>query len=63
MVEKPDIHADDEETIRCMKLGNIAGLGILVARYQAKALDAAFLITQDEAIAEDVVQDVFVQIY
>ncbi len=59
----PGINIDDEEAIRCMKHGDIAGLGILVARYQAKAVDTAFLITQDKAIAEDVVQDVFVHIY
>ncbi len=54
---------DDVQAIRCLKRGEIGGLEILVTRYQAKALDTAFLITQDEATAEDVVQDVFVQIY
>ncbi len=63
MPVKPGINMDDEEAIRCMKRGDIAGLGILVARYQAKAIETAFLITQDVLLAEDVVQDVFVHIY
>ncbi len=54
---------DDVQAIRCLKRGEISGLEILVSRYQSKAVDTAFLITQDEALAEDVVQDVFVNIY
>ncbi|HEX6034964.1 MAG TPA: sigma-70 family RNA polymerase sigma factor, partial [Anaerolineales bacterium] len=38
-------------------------LECLIARYQAKALRTAFLITHDEPMAEDVVQDVFVRFY
>jgi RNA polymerase sigma-70 factor, ECF subfamily len=34
-----------------------------VVRRQAKAVRAAFLITHDETLAEDVVQDTFVRIY
>lgn len=54
---------DDVQAIRCLKSGAVGGLEVLVARYQVKAVDTAFLITQDEALAEDVVQDVFVHIY
>lgn len=54
---------DDLQAIRRLKCGDIGGLEVLVARYQIKAVDAAFLITQDAALAEDVVQDVFVNIY
>lgn len=54
---------DDVQAVRCLKRGEIGGLEVLVARYQGKAVETAFLITQDGALAEDVVQDVFVRIY
>lgn len=49
--------------IRRLKRGDIGGLEYLIARYQEKALRMAFLITRDEPLAEDVVQDVFVRFY
>ena len=52
-----------EQAIRRLKRGEIAGLECLIAHYQAKALRTAFLITHDEALAEDVVQDAFVRFY
>jgi len=54
---------DDLYAIQRLKEGDIAGLEALVMRYQASAVRAAFLITQDEALAEDVVQDTFVRLY
>jgi RNA polymerase sigma-70 factor (ECF subfamily) len=51
------------QAVRRLKRGEIDGLEILIARYQVKAVGTAFLITQDEALAEDVVQDVFVHLY
>ena len=54
---------DDLQAIRRLKQGDIAGLETLVTRYQTKAVRAAFLITQDETLAEDVVQDTFVRLY
>ena len=54
---------DDLQAIRSLKRGDIGGLEILVARYQAKAVRVAFLITHDELQAEDVVQDTFVRLY
>ena len=54
---------DDLQAIQRLKSGDIGGLEILVARYQAKAMRVAFLITNDEPLAEDVVQDTFVRIY
>ncbi len=54
---------DDVEAIRGLKRGEIGGLEVLVARYQAPALATAYLITQEEALAEDVVQEVFVHLY
>lgn len=54
---------EDVEAIRRLKRGDIDGLEHLIARYQGKALRTAFLITQDEPMAEDVVQDAFVRFY
>jgi RNA polymerase sigma-70 factor (ECF subfamily) len=54
---------DDLQAIRRLKSGDIGGLEILVARYQAKAVRVAFLITHDQLQAEDVVQDTFVRLY
>jgi len=50
------------QAIRRLKSGDIGGLEILVARYQAKAVRVAFLITHDELQAEDVVQDTFMHL-
>src|SRR5512139_3249726 len=54
---------DDLQAIRRLKMGDIAGLETLVARYQTKAMRVAFLITHDELQAEDVVQETFVRLY
>ena len=54
---------EDLQAIRRLKRGDIGGLECLIARYQEKALRTAFLITNDEPMAEDIVQDVFVRFY
>jgi len=54
---------DDHEAIRRLKDGDISGLEIIVRRYQVRAVRAAFLVTQDEPLAEDVVQDVFLRLH
>lgn len=54
---------DDLQAIRRLKNGDIGGLEILVARYQHKAVQTAFLITHDEQVADDVVQETFVRLY
>jgi RNA polymerase sigma-70 factor, ECF subfamily len=56
-------YMEDLQAIRRLKGGDIGGLECLIARYQAQALRTAFLITHDEPMAENVVQDVFVQLY
>jgi len=59
-------HAAEQQcgqAIRRLKRGDIGGLECLIARYQGKALRTAFLITHDESLAEDVVQDAFVRFY
>ena len=57
------IRHDDLQAILRLKRGDIGGLEILVARYQARAVRVAFLITHDELQAEDVFQDTFVRLY
>lgn len=54
---------EDLQAIRRLKRGDMGGLECLIARYQEKALRAAFLITHNEPMAEDIVQDVFVRFY
>jgi RNA polymerase sigma-70 factor (ECF subfamily) len=54
---------DDLQSIQRLKQGDIGGLEILMTQYQVKAVRAAFLITHDEARAQDVVQETFIRIY
>jgi len=58
-----EIFMDDAQAIRCLKSGDIRGLETLVARYQVKAARVAYLITHDEAAAEDVTQDTFLRLF
>lgn len=53
----------DVEAIRRLKRGEIDGLDILVTRHQARAVRTAYLITQDQALAEDVAQETFLRIF
>lgn len=54
---------DDLDAIRRIKSGDIGGLEILIARYQEKALRAAYLVTHETLSAEEVVQDTFIRFY
>ncbi len=54
---------DEKQAIQRLKSGDIGGLEFLVARHQMKALRAAYLITRDLALAEDVVQDCFIRAF
>ncbi len=54
---------DDREAIHRMKNGEISGLEKLVTKYQVRAVRTAFLITHDEALAQDVAQDTFIRFY
>lgn len=54
---------DDGQAIRRLKGGDIGGLETLVSRYQVEAVRTAFLVTHDEELAEDVVQETFLRIY
>lgn len=53
----------DASAIARLRRGEIAGLELLMQRYQVKAVRAAYLITRDRATAEDVVQTAFVRVY
>lgn len=54
---------DDLQAIRRLKNGDMGGLEQLIACYQAKAVRTAYLVTHNELMAEDVVQDVFVRFF
>ncbi len=54
---------DEQRAIQQLKTGDIGGLEVLVSLYQVRAVRAAFLITRDAALAEDAVQEAFLQIY
>ena len=63
MDDPQDFPAEAIQTaIQRLKRADMSGLETLVACYQAKAVRIAFLITQDEPAAEDVVQDTFIRI-
>lgn len=55
---------DDRERRAIMRLrqGEIGGLEFLVREYHRPALRVAFLITHDQALAEDVVQSAFLRL-
>ena len=50
---------DDTQAISQLKQGDWRGLEALVSVHQHQAIRAAFLIVQDRMLAEDVVQDAF----
>lgn len=54
---------DDRGAIARLRQGDLAGLEMLMERYQVKAVRTAYLITRDRAAAEDVVQTAFVRVY
>ena len=53
---------EDRIAITRIKQGDLNGLEILVDRYQARAVHAAYLILYDRALAEDVAQSAFVKV-
>jgi len=53
---------DEKQAIQRLKQGDLGGLEFLVHRYQVKAVRTAYLITRDLGLAEDVVQDSFLQV-
>jgi RNA polymerase sigma-70 factor (ECF subfamily) len=53
----------DQEAVARLKRRDISGLEALVRRYHARALDSAYLVLGDWALAEDVAQATFVKAY
>jgi RNA polymerase sigma-70 factor (ECF subfamily) len=51
------------EAVARLKRGDIGGLEALVLRYQVRAVQAAYLIVGDYALAEDVAQAAFLRAY
>jgi RNA polymerase sigma-70 factor, ECF subfamily len=58
-----DDSQDIAQAVCRLKQGDIGGLETLMSCYQVKAVRVAFLITQDEPAAEDIVQETFIRIY
>jgi len=54
---------DEARAIERLKNGDIGGLEFLVREYQVKAVRTAYLITRDVGLAEDVVQESFLNVY
>ena len=53
---------DDRIAISRLKQADFQALETLVHRYQAQAVQAAYLIVRDRALAEDIVQNAFVRV-
>ncbi|MCC7117183.1 MAG: sigma-70 family RNA polymerase sigma factor [Anaerolineales bacterium] len=53
---------EEQNAIVQLKQGKLNGLEILVERYQARATQAAYLITHDRASAEDAAQTAFIKV-
>jgi RNA polymerase sigma-70 factor (ECF subfamily) len=53
----------DQQAIICLKQGDLAGLTLLVQNYQVKAVHAALFIVHDRDLAEEIVQEAFLQAY
>jgi RNA polymerase sigma-70 factor (ECF subfamily) len=54
---------DDAEAVALLRSGDIGGLKMLVGKYQVQATRAAYLITQDRQVAQDIVQSAFLRAY
>jgi len=54
---------EDHHAIARLKRRDIGGLETLVKMYQVRAIRAAYIIVRDRALAEDIVQNAFIQAY
>lgn len=54
---------ETQAAVHRLKHGDIRGLETLFVHHQVRAVRTAFLILQDEAVAQDVVQETFLRIY
>jgi len=53
---------EDQIPISRIKQGDLDGLEFLVLKYQAQAVQAAYLILYDRSLAKDVVQSAFIKV-
>lgn len=53
---------EESDAIRLLKDGDLTGLAELVNQHQVEAVQAAFLIVGDRALAEDITQDAFLKV-
>src|SRR5438046_5099592 len=53
----------EREAIDKLRRGDISGLETLVRQHYVQAVRVAYLITQDTALAEDIVQSAFLRVY
>jgi len=53
---------EDQIAISRIKQGDLTGLEMLVNRYQVQAVQAAYAIVYDRALAEDIAQTAFVKV-
>jgi RNA polymerase sigma-70 factor (ECF subfamily) len=51
---------EERQAIARLQRGDLIGLEVMVKRYQVQAVQAASLIVQDKALAEDIVQNAFI---
>ncbi len=54
---------DERTAINQMQRGDIRGLDVLMRAYQVQAIRAAYLVTHDLPLAEDIVQSAFIRAY
>lgn len=54
---------DERAAIASLKRGDIGGLEALMLAYQVRAIRAAYLVTHDLPLAEDIVQTAFIRAY
>src|SRR6187402_53490 len=54
---------DERTAISQMQRGDIRGLDVLMRAYQVQAIRAAYLVTHDLPLAEDIVQSAFIRAY
>lgn len=54
---------EEQMAIDRLRRGDVGGLEVLVRLYQVRAVRAAYLVTHDVALAQDVVQAAFVKAY
>jgi len=54
---------EEQEAIARLQRGDISGLEILVRLYHLQAIRAAYLVTRDRSLAEDIMQTAFLRAY